>query len=326
MKPATVPAIITIHADPDFAEATKTLERLKADRRERELQRSRLSEKRSAEIAESRIARRQRQAEALLKGEAIESIEASGILDKQVVEINREIPVFDEAILLAEQALQTAGYAATQQVHDAFRSRLQATNRKLFDALVDVGHAVMEVASVSREIEAATDGNPQWWRSPVLPWGALGRPDVEGSRIMRMLAVAVEGGYAAEEDVPEQWLKGWENWRFFRSRGQNGPLSGCEEPVMSDEPKAPKKVTPIQLPAKRDDSSPLGTVRVRFLQGAAGPGACFAQHAIADLPEAQARELLEADAVELFRGQATAVRHADLLTERADDEWRPAAA
>ena len=250
------------------------------------------------------------------------------MLDKMLGEVSREIPIFDEAVRLAEEALQTASYAATQQVHDAFRKQLQISNRKLFDALVDVGHAVMEVASVSREVEAATDGNPQWWRSPVLPWGALGRPDVEGSRIMRMLAVAVEGGYVAEEDVPAQWLEGWENWVFFRSRGQNGPLSGFDIPVMSD---APRVVTsaPIALPVKRARDAPPGTLRVRFLRGAAGPGACFSQHAIVDLPEGQAIEMIEAGAAELFKGKVPNVRHVDLHTPRADsadNEWSPRAA
>lgn len=139
---------------------------------------------------------------------------------------------------------------------------------------------------------------------------------------MRLLAASVELGVIDVKDVPREWLSQWDIWQFFRSR-DGSPITDCADPHWSDAPRVVKKAQPIELPKKRDNSSPPGTVRVRFLQPAAGPGGAFGQNAIADLPEAQAREMLAVGGVELFAGKATGVPHADLQTERADDAWTP---
>ena len=315
----------TLQDNAVFNTAFANLARLKTDRNALEIQRTRIIEKRNRELADAREARMKKQVDTLISGGALAEIQGSEASEKELKQISREAPIYDEAVRFAEETVDRARRVAVLEIQASMRPQFQAAFRSLAETAIAHAHAVVAVFELLDTLTAACDMEPQLYLLALPPYAGMGDPRRESSRLMRLLAASVELGVIAESDVPREWLSQWETWSFFRSRDGN-PITDCDGPYWSDAPRAPKKVTPIALPTKRDRDAPAGTLRVRFLRGAAGPGGCFTEHAVADLPEAQARELLEADAVELFRGQATAVRHADLLTERADDEWRPAAA
>ena len=330
MKAATVPEqkMQTVHDNEAFTIALANLARLKGDRNALEAQRSRITEKRNRELADAREARTKKQVDTLISGGVLAEIPGAEVLDKALRQIAREMPVYDEAIRLSEDTLDRARRVAVIEIQAAMRPQFQAAFRSLAETAIAHAHAVVKVFGLLDTLTAAADGEPQTYLTPMPPYAAMGDPRRESSRLMRLLAASVELGAIGEKDIPPAWAAQWANWQDFRSRDINA-ITDANEPFWSDAPRDVKKSQPIELPKRRDRDAPAGTLRVRFLQGAAGPGGAFGQRDIADLPDSQALEMIEAGAAEVFKGTATAaVRHADLSTPRdaEDSAWTTVAA
>lgn len=305
----------------DYAAALATFDRLRAQRREIEMQKSRLIERRSNELSEARAAKQDREALALLDGRSID-IESASILDKQIRDCVRELPIFNRAIQLAEDSLEKAHAAAVREIHAVARKPLQAAGAALAKAIFDCHDVATHCASLASAIADATDQRPRFELCPQPPFGAVLPALVNAAKVL------AEHGYIEPRDIPDSFFRPGDGWHELYKLWGTGPITRATEAIMSDKPRPiPKRAAPtiVQAAVSRIRGVPQGHTRVRLTRIVGAPvPLCVGE--IVDLPNAQAQSLFDAQAAEPFSGKAKDVRQSSLTDAATDDdsEWRAA--
>lgn len=197
----------TVKDNAAFNTAFANLARLKADRNALGAQRTRIIERRNVELADARDARMKKQVDALIEGGALAELQGSEAIDKELRQIARELPVYDEAIRLAEETVDRTRRVAVLEIQAAMRSAFQAAFKELAQSAIAHGQAVVKVFDLIDTLTAATDGEPQLYLTPLPPFATAGDPRRESSRSMRLIAASVELGIIDAKDVPPAWLR-----------------------------------------------------------------------------------------------------------------------